>query len=524
MHEASFPVERPAIYAFEAFVAHCFVGLSAVVFLSAFAFLSQYSETQPILARFALIILYVCSIWSGTLAMRSIWSRERSRTAWIILALCLLELIVPSVLCCPAIFSSHKTTSWKIEAVRWGLPLWAPIFSYIAIASIWITRKRWRSREQSGSENSHTENVRYGARWTALVSVPALLVLPILLFLYSIAPVRLHNQRTVPTDWRIVVLENTPNIITDQIARALNSFTRSRPLDANTSRTFDVMIGAGWVSETYLLERIDAGKGSHDDWNAFMGLNNRYPVTAMNLAREIWTEPFSEEHRSRFQCAAFIIVARAETAEISKLLKIPATENDSRRASLIWHCGYRKRRDVELELYGIAIDRHAPDRLHAIGSASEFMSPVVTLPLWFEFLETADARQHSVISNMGIPREFERSIFLRAFEDKRPSVLRPWLSAFYLSSNDYLENIPLLLRLLELSEHPDLSIRRGALHGTLLLLGRDTSHIDIPSLSDIEDKSDEWWIENSERLESEQERNAANKLRAELCDMLGRRL
>jgi len=515
MHEESFPVERPAIYAFEAFVAHCFTALSAIVFLSAFAFLSQNSETQPVLARFALITFYVCAIWSGTLAMRSIWSREKSRTAWIILALCLLELNFPAVLSFPVIFSPQKAAPWNIEAVRWGVPLWAPIFSYIAIASIWITRKRWRSREK-GTANSHTENVRYGARWTALVTVPALLALPILLFLYSIAPVRLHYPRTLPTDWRIIVLENTPNIITDQIARALSFFRISQPLE--------VMTTAGWVSERYLLETIEAGKGSDKAWIAFIGLNRRYPATALRLAREIWSEPFSEDHRSRFHSAAFIIVARAETPEISKLLKIPATESDSRRAYLIWQCGYRKRTDVELEIYGIAIDRHAPDRLHAIGSLSEFMSPVVTLPLWLEFLETADARQHSAISNMGIPREFERSIFLRVLEDKRPSVLRPWLSAFYCSSDDYLENIPLLLRMLELSEHPDVSIRRGALHGILHLLRRDTSHTDIPSLRQVEDMSDDWWKENSERLETEQERNAANTLRADVCEMLGRRL
>jgi len=516
MHEDVFPPERHEKYALEAFLAHCFAALGVIVFLSAWAFLVANSLTQLVLARFGLVIFGVCGLWSASLAARSIWCREGDRSAWVILALCLLELNVPAILCFTSIFNDPRASSWKDECVRWGVPLWAPILSYVLILSTWITRRRVRTQEKLGRKISGTAIVRIGFRRVVIVFIPALIALPVLLFIYSIASVNVRAGRETPSDWRKVVLEHTPNLVTDPIARIFRRF--------RIDRTSESMLISGWVSESYLLEIIDTRKEGNDElWYAFIGLNRSYPDSALRLARTILVEPYAENQHARFRSAAFIFSSRASVEEVSKFLSQPSDKADIRRASLVLQIGYHKRMELEMDVYRIAIDPRAPDRLYAISALSEFKSSVLTLPLWLEFLETADPSQHASVRNLSIPSSFQMRIFQRVLEDNRTPVLRCWLESFYISSSDYEEKIPLLLRLLELSEHSDLSVRRGALLAIAYTLNDRHWGASIPE--PWADRNDEgWWKRDSATPETEKERDAADALRAYLCDILGRRL
>lgn len=522
MHEESFPADRPAIYAFDATIAHCFAIFGLFFSFCAFAFLVTSSQFQPPLVRFGVIIFCVCAVWSATLAIRSIWHREDDDRAWYVLGVCMLEANAPLVLCFPVIFGGSSAHQLVTIATEYAVPLWLPALSFIALCASLLARWRMRIRERTGQKFSRRDCIRLGAFWATIVSLPLLLVAPILLFLYALAPIRsftpMGTPSTYPTDWRATVLEQTPRIVPDTLVRM------KRGLRLGLSREMHQSLEVhGLLSSEYLLEIIETGKDSRNaEFMAFIGLTEKYPEVALQLARRIWAEPYSYKRRGMVANAATVFGRRGSTSELSRILAESPAAKDLRRTFLMNCLSYRKRSDLSEDIRRIADDRSAMDRLSAIGAFAPFSSPSDLEPLWFNFVETASEDQHTLAgSGMNLPKLFIRPLCLRALQDRRTVVLRCWLNGISFGEEELRQDRALMKQLLELSQHSDLRIRRGALRALSDVLELKVSSQSIPYIYEDQNYDEPgWWESDSTHVETQAELDMSEHVRSRANDVL----
>jgi hypothetical protein len=269
----------------------------------------------------------------------------------------------------------------------------------------------------------------------------------------------------------------------------------------------------GLVSSDYLMERVEAGKDLFNgEYRSFMGLQHKYPEVALPLARKIWAEPYTYQRRRRFENAAGIFAYRGDSSELTQLLGDPPRQNDLRRKALLEFLARRNRADVADAIQRIAEDRSAPDRLIAIGALAPFRTPQELMPFWEDFLRTASAEQHSGLAQgVLVPEEYDVRLCEQALADSRTIVLRCWLAGFSFGRDPTLDRRwNLTVRLLELSEHIDLRVRRGALHALAETLNQSTN---IPPPWSDSDFFAQWWEKDLKGTEAQAELDQSEHLR-----------
>lgn len=277
-----------------AFLAHGLGLLSLAAGTCAFFFIPDSHEERDAVVGMAVSAAIVFLLWSLVLAVRSLLQKERSRWAWVIFYLTLVEFSAPALWLWTQTYNAPAPV---IDFFMWlGVPVFVPYFSLGSAIATPIAV--WRSRK--------TEQLtkRTLARWyVAIMIVLAIFLIPGPLFLFGATTVRFYDFRTEAITvkaWPAKVAANTPDFVRNIVETLIYKCGGTRIQDA-------------WLSPMYATANVSADRmvaRIHEDsvyYRAlWYGLSTYHPEHALRISEEVLSNKLSVGSRLMQMMFAFI--------------------------------------------------------------------------------------------------------------------------------------------------------------------------------------------------------------------------